>query len=51
MVEEYERRGMLSGATAMRASLSLVEVRLGSVMAAGIAAHTVLDRVASVGRV
>ena len=47
MVEEYERRGMLSGATSMRAWLSLVEVRLGSVMAAGIAAHTVLDRVAS----
>ena len=48
MVEEYERRGILAGATAMLASLALVEVRLGSVMAAGIAAHTVLDRVASV---
>lgn len=47
MVEEYERRGMLAGATALRATLALVEVRLGSVMAAGIAAHTVLDRVAS----
>jgi class 3 adenylate cyclase len=45
MAEDYERRGMLGSATAARAWLALAEARLGNLLAAGIAAHTTLDRV------
>jgi tetratricopeptide (TPR) repeat protein len=46
MVEDFEGRGMLADATAARAWLALAEVRLGSILAAGIAAHATLDRIA-----
>jgi class 3 adenylate cyclase len=46
VIAELESRGMLASAAVSWSWLALAEVRVGNVVAAGIAAHTTLERVA-----